>query len=99
MVSTRRFIWTAAFLASLVLALAAFSAAETFHIDWYTIASAGGSASAPGITLAGTAGQPAAGGLSSESYLLGAGYWGDTASTVSTPESGIYLPIVMDGFQ
>jgi hypothetical protein len=85
---------------SVVLAVVAFAAStsQSFRVDWYTVAAAGGLASSQTIVLQGTGGQAAVGGSSSDSYRLGAGYWGDT-SPAQSPHYGVYLPLVVRSIQ
>jgi hypothetical protein len=68
-----------------------------FAIGWYVMGGGGGQSASQGFGLAGTAGQAAAGPLSSESYQVGAGYWGDATVTVGPVRYGVYLPVVVRG--
>lgn len=57
------------------------------------VAGGGGVSSSAGYALHGTAGQPAAGVLSSSDYVLGGGFWGGGEVVGGT--GGVYLPILL----
>jgi hypothetical protein len=83
-------------LAALLL-LAPFVLAQSgaaYDLSWWTVDGGGGSGAGGGYTLMGTAGQPDAGGLSSNGYTLNGGFW-----VGESREGGgagrVYLPIVL----
>jgi hypothetical protein len=77
--------------AALLLLLPAANAIADFHIDWQAINGGGGVSTAPGITLAGTIGQPSPGYSDGGAYQLTAGFW------VAAPL--VSDRIFIDGFQ
>ena len=63
-------------LLSLLLASALPVSAQSFSVDWFTIDGGGGISTGGGFTLAGTAGQPDAGGpLTGGGFALTGGFW------------------------
>ena len=60
----------------------------TYTLTWWTVDAGGGSGSSGTYSLAGTAGQPDAGTLTSGTYTLKAGFWGGIL-----PETRLYLPL------
>ena len=63
-----------AFAAMLALALATGAGAQNFALDWWTTASSGAS-SGGAYAVSGTLGQPDAGQMEGERYLLASGFW------------------------
>jgi len=55
--------------------LAATVLAQSYSIDWHTIAGGGGASSGGAFSLSGTIGQEAAGKMSGGSYSLTGGFW------------------------
>jgi hypothetical protein len=54
--------------------------AQSYSINWYTIAGGGGTSTNGGYSLSGTIGQAAAGTLSGGNYSLTGGFWGIIAA-------------------
>lgn len=77
--------------ALLLLPAATALALADFSIDWQAINGGGGISSAPGLTLAGTVGQPSPGYSDGGGYQLTAGFW------VAAPL--LSDRIFIDGFQ
>ena len=77
-------------LASVTIAL------EEYQVDWWTV-DGGGSArsNADGYILSGSAGQPDAGLLTSEIYVLSGGFWDGVPALAR--EERIYLPVLLAG--
>lgn len=62
-------------LVSGVLLAVAAQALADYTIDWHAINGGGGTSSAPGVRVSGTAGQPSPGYSNGGTYQLSAGYW------------------------
>lgn len=60
---------------SFSLALLATVAPAQYAIDWFTVASGGGSSAGGDFALRGTIGQPDAGAMSGGSFTLSGGFW------------------------
>ena len=58
--------------------------AQTYSINWFTIAGGGGTSTGGIYSVSGTFGQPDAGNLSGGNYSLAGGFWG-LISVVQTP--------------
>ena len=69
---------TAKGLTLLVVLLFSAGAAMGFEIAWYTVDGGGGTSSGGSFEMSGTAGQPDAGAMGGESYVLTGGYWEGT---------------------
>ena len=79
-----------ALLAAILLAAGLATAQMDVDLDWHTT-EAGGQSSGGPFTLSGVLGQPDAGGLAGEEFLLEGGFW--SAAIVRT-SSTVHLPIV-----
>ena len=64
-------------------AIAGPGAAQATDLSWNVVASGGAAMSSASYQIVGTAGQPAAGPLSSSSYSLFSGYWQDLGEAVN----------------
>jgi hypothetical protein len=65
---------------SFLLMAAVLPARADYDLTWYTIAAGGGFSSSASFELSGTAGQPAAGLMSSASYAVAGGFWANATS-------------------
>jgi hypothetical protein len=70
--------------AVVLIGSATIARAQSYSINWYTIAGGGGTSTNGGYSLSGTIGQAAAGTLSGGNYSLTGGFWGIIAA-VQTP--------------
>lgn len=69
----------------LALAMTALTArAQSYSVDWYTIAGGGGTSTGSVYSVTGTIGQPDAGYMSGGNYSINGGFWGVIAA-VQTP--------------
>jgi hypothetical protein len=70
-------------------------AQEGYEIDWWTVDGGGYALSTgDGYVLGGSAGQPDAGLLTGETYLLSGGFWGGAPAIA---RYRVYLPVVLRG--
>ena len=91
----KRLIRTTMFVLLAVLLLALPALAQSgggYDLTWNTVNGGGGASAGSGYTLNGTLGQPAAGTLSGDRYVLVGGFWAGVS-----PPYYIYLPLVMRG--
>ena len=72
-------------LASSMVLCAQRALAQSFSIDWFTIAGGGGTSSGGDFTLNGTIGQPEAGTMSGGNYSLAGGFWGGIQTPPPVP--------------
>jgi hypothetical protein len=70
----------------LMLGSAAWSFAQPYSIDWFTIDGGGGTSTGGVYSVSGTIGQPDAGRMSGGTFTLDGGFWGIIAA-VQTPGS------------
>ena len=63
---------------------------QNYSIDWYVIASGGGHSESSSYQIDGTIGQPIVGQLSSDNYIVVAGYW--VGAFGGIPDGYEYLP-------
>lgn len=70
-------------------------AQEGYAVDWWTVDGGGYAVSTgDGYVLGGSAGQPDAGLLTGETYLLGGGFWGGLPAMA---RYRVYLPVLLRG--
>ena len=72
------------------------ASSQGYDLSWWTVDDGGGSLSVEGgYSLNGSLGQPDAGALSNNDYMLSGGFWGGGKRTVVYK---IYLPLVQRDF-
>jgi hypothetical protein len=77
-------------LVALLLITSVAAAQGAYRLDWWTVDGGGEYASGGDYVLGGSVGQPDAGLLAGEGYLLGGGFWGGAATLYRR-----YLPLVL----
>ena len=92
----RRITFVLVLLGSLFLVTAVLAAPTATTVDQYVIGGGGGDFEEGGYALNGTIGQPLVGGLDSEPYDLGSGFWGGMGA-LARARYWIYLPLTMRG--
>ncbi len=91
----RRLIFAAILVCALTLAGvtgSVYAQPGSYNLSWWTVDGGGGSSSASGYSLSGSAGQSDAGALSGTGYQLAGGFWAGGAG--GTLLRSIYLPLV-----
>jgi hypothetical protein len=81
-------------LVALILSGASRAASELFELPWWTVDGGGGISQGGGYTLSYTIGQPEAGVMSSENFVLEGGFRAGGAP-VLLPQ-GLFLPLVIN---
>ncbi len=94
-----RWLYTSILVILLSLALLTFSARAQeaapggYSLSWWTVDGGGGTSSATGYSLNGTAGQPDAGIHSGSGYLASGGYW--TGAGAGVPSYPVFIPLII----
>jgi hypothetical protein len=97
MQTKRRIIVILALLGSLILVTAVLAAPTATTVDRYVIGGGGGDMGGGIHVLNGTIGQPVVGGISSDPYELGSGFWGGMGA-VTGAHHQVYLPLTVRSY-